>query len=115
MSRDYFTFLVHVLAIVRSWMMIEKAHQRTVSHQRHNAVCLIVGEFQPADPAQHNDESQAEQAHANAVEFCRLLVNTPPHGLRRGIRANGSADLSRHNSSPVLGDRLSRREAFLVE
>src|SRR5713101_8072278 len=112
MSRDYFTFLIHVLAIFWSRMMIEEAHQRTVSHQRHNAVCLIIGEFQPADPAQHNDESEAQQAHSNAVEFCRPLVNSPYHGLRRGVCANGSADLDRHNSSPLLGDRLIRRKAF---
>src|ERR1700757_3468549 len=80
MSRDHFTFFVRVLAIFRSWIMIEKAHQRTVSHQRHNPICLIVGEFQPADPAQHNDKSQAQQAHADAVEFCRPLVNELHHG-----------------------------------
>src|SRR3981189_835890 len=107
MSGDYFTFLVHVLAILRSRMMIEKAHERTVSHERNNAVCLIVGKFQPADPEQHDDQSQAQQAHANAVEFCRLLVNMPYRRLRSGIRANGSADLCRHNGCPFLGDRLS--------
>src|SRR5258707_10078674 len=114
MSRDYFTFLVHVLAIFRRRIMIEKAHQRTVSHQRHNAICLILTEFHPADPQQHDDQSEAQQAHANAVELCRPLVNTPYHGLRPGICANGSADLRRHNSPPLLGDPLSRREAFLL-
>src|SRR5216684_9128077 len=112
MSRDYFTFLIHVLAIFRSRMMIEEAHQRTVSHQGHNAVCLIIGEFQSADPAQDNDESEAQQAHSNAVEFCRPLGNTPCPGVGRGACANDSADLDRHNSSPLLGDRLSQRKAF---
>src|ERR1700687_738642 len=115
MSGDYFTFLVHVLAILRSRIMIKQAHERTVSHQRYNAVCLIVREFHPADPEQDDDQSQAQQAHANTLEFCRMLVNTPYHRLRRGICANGSADLCRHNGSPFLSDRLSRREAFLFE
>src|SRR5260370_10731332 len=112
MSRDHSTFLIHVPAILRSRMMIEEAHQGTVSHQRHNAVCLINGEFQSADPAQHNDESAAQQAHSNALEFCRPFVNTPYHGVRRGVCANDSADLDRHNSSPLIADRLRRRKAF---
>src|SRR5258708_35612819 len=90
MSRDHFTFLVHVLAIFRSRIMIETAQQRAVSHQRHKAVCLIVAEFQPSDPAERDDQSQAQQAHADTVESCRPLVNTPYHGLRCGMSANGS-------------------------
>src|SRR5579864_3284724 len=108
MRRNYLTFLVHVLAVVWSRIMIEKAHQRTVSHQRHNALCLIVREFQPADPEQHNDEAEAQQAHAKAVEFCRLLVNALQSATPARICANGNCGLCRHYGSPLLGDRLSR-------
>src|ERR1700757_4143494 len=107
--RDDFTFLVCVLAIVPRQIMIEKAHQGAVRHQRHNALSLIVGELQSADPAQDDDESQAKQAHPSAVKLCRRLINTPYHGLLPRICANGSADMRRHSSSPQPKPRLWRR------
>lgn len=52
MSRNDFTFLVHIVAILRRRMVIKEAHERAVGHQRHDAVDLVVGEFQATNPEQ---------------------------------------------------------------
>ena len=45
MSTIEFAFLVHVLFVLRRWMMIEEAHRRTIGNKRDNAVGFVVGEL----------------------------------------------------------------------
>jgi hypothetical protein len=72
-------------------------------------VLALVGEFQTADPARDDDQSQAQQAHANAVESCRLLADTSPRTPAASTpwgRQFRSAKLTLFNSEQATANHL---------
>jgi hypothetical protein len=64
---NHLTFLVHVLAVFRCRMMIEKAHEGAIRHKRDNAVRFVAGELQATNPDEYDDQSQSQHSHAKAV------------------------------------------------
>src|ERR1700678_3518779 len=44
------SFFVHVLLILRGWIMIEKAHQRTVCDKRYDVLSFVGNTLKQANP-----------------------------------------------------------------
>src|SRR5207245_3356320 len=74
---------VQELAVVRCGTRIEKDDEAAVSHERHDAVCLVASEFQAADPDEDDNQSQPQHAHAEAVEPRSFDVEAPDWGNAR--------------------------------
>jgi hypothetical protein len=45
-----------LLAVLGSRMVIEKAHERAVGHERHNALRFVVCGFEAANPAKYDNQ-----------------------------------------------------------
>jgi len=55
-------------AIGLSAISVEPAHERAVGHQRMDLMCLEVGEFERADPADDDDEAVSAENARDAVD-----------------------------------------------
>ena len=55
---------IEVLCIVRRPILVKEAHDGAVGDEGHDAISLVLVDFQPTDPYEHGDEAEPCEAHA---------------------------------------------------